>query len=392
MTTGEDPLGFCSEELQALRDAGLHRELRTVQSAQQVTMKVDGKELLTFSSNNYLGLANHPKVCKAAADAIEQFGTSAGSARLVTGNHSIHNELERSLADFKGTPDAVVFSSGYMASLALATLLREGDAVFSDRLNHASIVDGCRLAKARTEVYHHGDANHLESLLQLWRRDNPGSRALVVTDSVFSMDGDLAPLPDIVESCERHGAMLMVDEAHATGVLGPGGRGSLAHFDLAGRVHICMGTLSKSLASAGGFLAGSRSLCELLRNRARTFMFDTGLPPASAAAALAALNVLRQEPDRPERVRHLASRLAEGLSEIGVETARPVAAIVPIPAGEPAAAVELSRKLLALGILVPAIRPPAVPRGTARLRATVCATHVEEELDRLVHALETIRE
>ncbi len=391
MSTGDDPLGFCPEELQALREAGLHREMRTIESAQQVTMKVDGRELLTFSSNNYLGLANHPRVCAAAAAAIEKYGTTAGSARLVTGNYAIHDELERSLAELKGTQDAVVFSSGYMSALALATLVRSGDTVFSDEMNHASIVDGCRLAKAQTQIYRHCDADHLASRLQLWRRDHPASRALVVTDSVFSMDGDLAPLPDIVETCATHGAMLMVDEAHATGVLGPGGRGAVAHFNLTGQVHICMGTLSKSLASAGGFLAGSRVLCELLRNRARTFMFDTGLPPASAAAALEALEVLRREPNRPERVRSLASRLAGGLSRIGVETNQPIAAIVPIPVGEPESAVELSRRLLGHDILVPAIRPPAVTPGTARLRATVCASHTDDEVDRLVDALETIR-
>jgi len=386
-----DPLEFCAEELEALEEAGLLRKLRTLEGAQEPVVKIDGEELLLFASNNYLGLAHDPRVCESVAYAVYRWGAGAGAARLIAGNMDIHEAFEKHLARFKGTEDCVVFSSGYMANLAMGTFVRQDDVVFSDARNHASIIDGCRLSRADVHIYRHGDIDDLEAQLAEWRQGtgHRNRRALVVTDSVFSMDGDLAPLPEIVEVCERHDAMVWVDEAHATGVVGEGGRGGVAHFGLTGRVHVIMGTLSKSLGSSGGFLCGSRELCSLLRNRARPFMFDTALPPTSVAAAQTALQILREEPERVVAVRELTQRLARGLRENGWQllVPEPPAAIVPVLIGQADAAMQHMERLLHQGILVPAIRPPAVPPDTARLRVTVTARHDEAQVDRLIEAL-----
>ncbi len=399
-TTALDPLAFCRRELDGLREAGLERVVRSLahSSGPEVVLP-DGRAAVCLASNNYLGLAAHPEVTAAAADAALRLGAGAGSARLVTGGLALHDELEARLAAFKGTEAALLFSSGYLANLGtLAALVGPGDAVFSDALNHASIIDGARLSRAAVHVYRHGDAGHLDELLGA--RDGAGTgergggqpgRALVVTDSVFSMDGDLAPLPELVEVCEHHGAILMVDEAHATGVTGPGGRGAVAHFGLEGRVPVVMGTLSKALGAAGGFIAGSESLCAFLRHRARSFVFDTALPPPTAAAALAALGVLEREPARAERVCWLARCMAEGLAEAGYPVAAPEAAVIPVVVGEPAAALQLAGGLLDHGVLAVAIRPPSVPEGTSRLRVTVMATHTDAHLDLALEAFRALR-
>jgi 8-amino-7-oxononanoate synthase len=393
MATVADPLAFCGTELAQIEAAGLGRRVRTLQSASEPEVVLDGRRVLCLASNNYLGLAAHPEVVDAAAEAARRYGAGAGSARLVTGGLTVHDELEARLAAFKGAEAALLFSSGYLANLGtVAALVGPGDAVFSDALNHASIIDGCRLSRAGVHVYRHADAGHLEDRLAAWRRGAPAAaRALVVTDSVFSMDGDVAPLPDIVAASERHGAVLMVDEAHATGVVGPNGRGAVAAYGLDGRVGVVMGTLSKSLGAAGGFIAGSAELCAWLRNRARSFVFDTALPPPTAAAALAALGVLEREPERPVRARRLAGRLASGLRGAGYEVAEPPAAVVPVVIGAPDAALALSGRLIDAGVLVTAIRPPTVPEGTSRLRATVMATHTDAEIDRAVAAFATAR-
>jgi 8-amino-7-oxononanoate synthase len=388
-----DPLGFCAEEVARLEAAGLGRRVRALGSASEPEVMLDGRRVLCLASNNYLGLAAHPDVVDAAAEAARTYGAGSGSARLVTGGLLLHDELEARLAGFKGTEAALLFSSGYLANLGtVAALVGPGDTVFSDSLNHASIIDGCRLSKADVHVYRHADADHLATRLGAWRRAaGPEARALVVTDSVFSMDGDVAPLPDIVDACERHGAVLMVDEAHATGVVGPGGRGAVAGYGLEGRVGVVMGTLSKSLGAAGGFIAGSADLCAYLRNRARSFIFDTALPPPTAAAALAALDILEREPERPVRARRLATRLATGLRAVGYEVPDPPAAVLPVLVGAPEAALSLSARLLAAGVLVTAIRPPSIPQGTSRLRATVMATHTDAQIDRAVAAFAAAR-
>ena len=388
-----DPLTFCGEEVGRIEAAGLLRRVRALESASEPEVTLNGKRVLCLASNNYLGLAAHPEVVDAAAEAAERYGAGAGSARLITGGLVLHDELEACLAAFKGTEAALLFSSGYLANLGtVAALVGPGDAVFSDALNHASIIDGCRLSRADVHVYRHADAGDLADRLAAWRHGaGAAARALVVTDSVFSMDGDIAPLPDIVDACELHGAILMVDEAHATGVVGPGGRGAVVGFGLEGRVGVVMGTLSKALGAAGGFIAGSADLCAYLRNRARSFIFDTALPPPTAAAALASLRIVEREPERPVRARRLASRLATGLRAAGYDVSDPAAAVLPVVVGAPEAALALSARLLDAGVLVTAIRPPSVPEGTSRLRTTVMATHTNTEIDRATAAFAAAR-
>ncbi len=388
------PLAFCGEEISRIKAAGLLRRVRPLESPSEPEVVLNGKRVLCLASNNYLGLAAHPEVADAAAEAARRYGAGAGSARLITGGLVLHDELEARLAAFKGTESALLFSSGYLANLGtVAALVGPGDAVFSDALNHASIIDGCRLSRADVHVYRHADADDLDERLAAWRRHVPAeARALVVTDSVFSMDGDIAPLPDIVDACERHGAILMVDEAHATGVVGPGGRGAIAGYGLDGRVGVVMGTLSKALGAAGGFIAGSADLCAYLRNRARSFIFDTALPPPTTAAALAALHIVEREPERPVRARNLAGRLATGLRAAGFDVPDPPAAVVPVVIGEPDPAMALSARLLDAGVLVTAIRPPTVPKGTSRLRATEMATHTDAHIDRAVNAFSAARQ
>lgn len=384
-----DPLGFIPEELRALEREALLREVRALGSPQEPTVTLDGERLILLASNNYLGLATDPRVVAAAAEAAHRWGAGSGSARLISGGTTLHDELESRLSDLKRTEAALLFSSGYLANLGtMSALVRRGDAIFSDELNHASIIDGARLSQASVHVYRHADTSHLAALL----REHRGSaRRLVVTDTVFSMDGDLAPLPSIVEVCERESAILMVDEAHATGVVGPGGRGAVAHFKLDGEVPVVMGTLSKALGSAGGYIAGSGDLIAFLRNRARAFVFDTAPPPPAVAAAIAAIDVLEQEPERTERARALAQRLAAGLRDAGFDVPEPVAAIVPVLAGSAENALALSRTLRDAGVLVPAIRPPSVAPGTARLRATVMATHTDDQIDTSIHAFAEAR-
>jgi 8-amino-7-oxononanoate synthase len=379
-----DPLGFVAKELAALEHDTLLREIRSLESAQDPEVVLDGERLILLASNNYLGLATDPRVVDAAVEAARRWGAGAGSARLISGGTRLHDELEARLAAFKSSEAAILFSSGYLANLGtISALVSRGDAIFSDELNHASIIDGARLSHADVHVYRHADPEHLAALL---RERGGAGRRLVVTDTVFSMDGDLAPLPDLVEEVERHDAILMVDEAHATGVVGPGGRGAVAHFGLEGRVPVVMGTLSKALGSAGGYIAGSEPLIAFLRNRARAFIFDTAPPPPSVAAATAALAVVEQEPWRSERVLALARRLADGLRAGGFSVPEPAAAIVPVVVGSADSALAFARALQAQGVLVPAIRPPSVAPGTARLRATVMATHTDAQIDSAVRA------
>ncbi|HLG01816.1 MAG TPA: 8-amino-7-oxononanoate synthase [Acidimicrobiia bacterium] len=382
-----DPLEFVTSGLADLDAASLRRRVRSLSSPPDPEVTLDGRRVILLASNNYLGLANHPRVVAAAKQAADEWGVGAGSARLITGSVELHDELERRLAGLKGTADAVLFSSGYLANLGtVSALVGPGDAVFSDELNHASIIDGCRLSRADIHVYPHCDADQLEKLIADWRRDHGAARVLVATDSVFSMDGDLAPLPDLADVCETYGAMLMVDEAHATGVIGPEGRGAVAHFRMEERVPIIMGTLSKSLGASGGFIAGSKALCDFLRNRARAFIFDTALPPPVVGAALAALDILTLEPGRPERVRERARRFHDELRLLGFDALRPDAAVVPVMVGDARAALDLAARLLELGVLAPAIRPPTVPEGTSRLRCTLMASHTDEHLRRAVDA------
>jgi len=383
-------LSWIDRELAALEAKGLRRALEPLSGPQGAVVELGGRRLVNLCSNDYLGLAADPRLVAAAVAAAQREGAGAGAARLVAGDLPVHGLLERRLAAFKRTEAALLFSSGYHANVGVpAALTDREDAIFSDRLNHASIVDGCRLSLAKTWRYPHCDVGALARLLVETR----ARRKLVVTDAVFGMDGDAAPLADIAELCERHGAMLYVDEAHATGILGPTGAGWAEAQGVSGRVDVLMGTLGKALGSFGAFVAGSARVADWLTSRARTFIFTTALPPSACGAALAALDVVAAEPARRERLHALTARMKAGLAELGFDMARVVAPIFPVVLGDEAVSLEASRRLRERGWFVRAIRPPTVPAGTSRLRVSLTAGHTEEQVDGFLSALsEALRE
>ena len=368
-----------SERLAELEAGGLRRRLRVVEGPQGPEVVLDGRLVLMLCSNNYLGLADHPRLRRAAADAALSLGTSTGASRLISGSMSIHAELESRLAEFKGTEAALLFGSGYLANTGtIAVLARRDEVVFSDALNHASIIDGCRLAGAETFVYRHRDTEHLEWGL----RRAAGRAALIATDGVFSMDGDIAPLEELAELARRHRCRLLVDEAHATGCIGPGGRGSVAAAGLSGEVDVIVGTLGKALGGYGAYACGSAEMVEFLVNSARPFIFSTAPPPPAVAAAQAALELLRERPKRVERLRANAAALRDGLRSEGLEPIGSETQIVPLVIGEADDTMAFCERLLAEGLYAQAIRPPTVPPGTCRLRLTTMATHRISDLRR----------
>jgi 8-amino-7-oxononanoate synthase len=378
--TLEDALGA---DLERLERDGLRRQLRSLGTGSDAEVMVGGRPALLLSSNNYLGLASHPALRAAASAAIERWGCGAGASRLIAGHLDLHTAVEDQLARFKGTEAALLFPSGYQANVGTITaLVGSGDHVFSDALNHASIIDGCRLSRATIHVYPHRDVHALERLLAALPS---GGRRLIVTDSVFSMDGDRAPLGALAATAERYHSWLMVDEAHATGVLGDRGAGLADECGLSGRIAVHMGTLSKALGGAGGYVAGARVLIDLLVNRARSFVYTTGIAPAAAAAAGAALAVISAEPERRRALAANAERLRDGLRALGLTVAGDTH-IVPVILGDNRRALALADALLARGVLVQAIRPPTVPPGTARLRVTPMATHTAAQIDRALEA------
>jgi len=378
------PLGFLDAALARAEREALRRSLREVQDAPAARVRVGRRSLVLLCSNAYLGLNRHPEVVRAAAEAVQVHGTGSGASRLVSGSLPVHRGLEADIASLKGTEDAVLFSSGFAANVGtIPALVGRGDAVFSDTLNHASLVDGCRLSRADVQVYAHADPDDLAGRLR--RCEAPGRR-LVVTDGVFSMDGDIAPLRALADVCEEHDAILMVDDAHGTGVLGPEGAGTAAEAGVAERVHVHMGTLSKALGTEGGFIAGSRTLCEWLRNRARPFVFSTAPAPASAAAAAAAIRVMRREEGLRLRLHRQARRLREGLAGRGLPVAEGRTPIVPVLVGGAADTMRLMAGLEERGVFAVGIRPPTVPPGTARIRATVMASHSDDDIDAAVDA------
>ena len=375
-------------ELARLRAAGLERGLRPVDGAQDSTIVVGGHRVLSLCSNNYLGLANHPEVVEAAVAATRAVGVGAGASRLISGSMRLHHQLEERLAAFKRANACLLFTSGYHANLGVITaLVGPRDAVFSDALNHASLIDGCRLSRAAVHVYPHVDMAALEEQL----RAATARRRLIVTDSIFSMDGDAAPLAAICDLAERHDAMVMVDEAHATGVLGARGAGLVDALSLHERVTAQMGTLGKALGTFGAYVAGSRALIDLLVNTARTAIFTTALPPAVAAAADAALTIVEREPERRAALRRNAAHLRAGLLALGFEVPGEADShILPVMVGDAESTMALSSALLDRGVFAHGIRPPTVPEGTARLRATVMATHSEAELDAALTAFAAV--
>jgi 8-amino-7-oxononanoate synthase len=366
-----------AERLEELRDRGLHRQLRLVSGPQGPRVLLGGRPVLLLCSNNYLGLADHPRVRGAAAEAAMRWGAGAGASRLISGNMEPHRNLETRLAEFKGYEAALLFGSGYLANTGvIAALAGAGEVVFSDELNHASIVDGCRLSRADTFVYRHGDLDHLA-----WGMEQAGGRAsLIVSDGVFSMDGDIAPLPGLAELARRHGCRLMVDEAHATGAIGPGGRGSVAAAGLGDEVDVVVGTLGKALGSYGAYACADAATIDYLVNSARPFIFSTAPPPSSVAAAAAALELV--SPHRVERLQANASRFRTALAATGLGAGPSQTQIVPIEVGDAETAMDLCERVLERGVFAQGIRPPTVPEGSSRLRFTVMASHRIGELER----------
>ena len=376
------------EELEQIRAAGLYRELRRSEGPVDTWVTVDGRRVLLLCSNNYLGLANHPALAEAAARVARDQGVGAGASRLISGSLAIHDQLEARLARFKNTEAALLFPSGYHANIgAITTLVGKGDAVFSDALNHASIIDGCRLSGARVRVYPHADPDALRRLL----RTTAARRRMIVTESIFSMDGDHAPLLDICALSEEHQAMTLVDEAHATGVFGDSGAGLVEALGLRDRVTVQVGTLGKALGCGGAFVAGRRELIALLVNRARSFIYTTALSPPIAAAAAAALEIVEREPERRRRLLDQAASLRARLQGLGFTIRAGDGPIIPVIAAASERASCWSAELLRTGVFVQAIRPPTVPAGTARLRVTVMATHTDADLAHAVDAFAALR-
>ena len=373
-------------ELEQLEKEHLFRRVTVTNRESGAYVTINGKSALLMCSNDYLGLAVHPALKEAAVRAIERYGFGSGASRLVSGTGTLHFELEERIAGFKGTQAALVFNSGYAANTGIIPVLAgEGDLILSDSLNHASIIDGCRLSKAQTLVYRHRDSDQVESML---KKNEHVRKKLIVTDSVFSMDGDVARLPELVLLAEKYDALLMVDDAHATGVLGNTGRGAAEHFGLGNRVHIQMGTFSKALGSFGAYVAGDKGLVDYLLNRSRSFIFSTALPPAVCAASLAALDIVERSPEIRERLWKNQERFVKGLASAGIRTTASETPIVPIVIGDSARALMMSRQLLENGIYATAIRPPTVPQGAARIRTTVMASHSEADIEQ---ALESFR-
>ena len=384
------PADFIATELAEIKRQGLYRQLRQVDGEQGPSILLDGRGVLNFSSNNYLGLANHPELEKAAKEALERYGCGSGASRLISGNMTLHLELEESIARLKGTESALVFNSGFQANVGiLSTLVGEGDVLFSDALNHASLIDGCRLSRAKVVVYPHCNLTHLEAAL---KKAPQKARKLIVTETVFSMDGDIAPMEEIVDLAERHGAMIMVDEAHATGVFGPNGAGIVAEMGLRERVLIQMGTLGKALGGFGAYVAGKRNLRELLINRCRSFIFTTALPPVMMAMAITAIDLLEKEPERRFTLWRNSQHLKNELKDLGFSLGKSSSQILPLMIGDAQDCMSFSECLLAKGVYAQGIRPPTVQPGSARLRITPMATHTDEHLKQAIQAFKEVKE
>ena len=381
---------WAEDEVQELRDAGTFTELNVLSSPQEPRSIVNGKPVINLCSNNYLGLTTHPRLRKAAFEALERFGVCSGSVRAIAGTMSLHVELEERLAAFKHTEAALVFQSGFACNSGIIpVLVGEGDVVITDQLNHASIIDGIRLTKAVRKIFPHRDMNALESAL---RESQGARRRLVITDGVFSMDGDIAKLPEIVELAERYGAMTYVDDAHSSGVLGKNGRGSVSHFGLDGWVDVQVGTLSKAIGVLGGYVASTQALKDLLINRGRPFIFSTSHPPAVAAACIAAIDVLETEPELIDRLWSNTREFKSGLIDLGLDTGASETPITPVIAGESQKAWELSRILFREGVYAPGIVYPTVAIDKARVRTIVTATHSREDLTEALAAFQTASE
>ncbi|WP_129727073.1 8-amino-7-oxononanoate synthase [Ectobacillus funiculus] len=378
-----------SKELAEIKEAGLYRQLQTVDVVDDGGYAlVNGKKMLMLASNNYLGLAHDERLIEASIRATKGLGAGSTGSRLTTGNTTLHEQLEERLAQFKQTEAAIVCNTGYMANIAaLTTVVGKEDVILSDEMNHASIIDGCRLSRAQTIVYSHCDLHDLEEKL---KAASAYRRRLIVTDGVFSMDGNIAPLPGIVALAQRYDALVMVDDAHATGVLGCCGRGTAEHFGLTGSIDIQMGTLSKAIGAEGGYIAGSRLLIDYLLNRARPFIFSTSLPPGVIASALEAIGIIQQEQERRQHLLQMSRKLYGGLTALGYDIWGGETPILAVICKETNKAISLSQMLYEHGIFAPAIRPPTVPMGTSRVRLTVMASHRKQDIERVIEVFRTI--
>jgi glycine C-acetyltransferase len=377
------------DELATLRREGMLLQPRVLEGPTGARARFDGRDVINLASNNYLGLANHPRLDRAAADAAMRLGAGTGAVRTISGTTSLHVELERRFAAFKHADAALMFQSGFTANAGtVAAILSKDDVIVSDRLNHASIIDGARLSRAEIAVFEHRDADHADRLLRQTKR--PGRRQLLITDGVFSMDGDIAPLPDLVEVAERHEAVMMIDDAHASGVLGAAGAGTVDHFALHGRVDVQVGTLSKAIGVLGGFIAGPPHLIEWLQNRGRPFLFSTSAPPAVTAACLEALDVIRDEPVRLERLWANTRLFKAGLHDLGFDTGTSETPITPVVTGGEDVTQAFSRRLFDEGVFTPAIVFPTVAKGAARVRTIVTADHSEDDLHEALGAFERV--
>jgi glycine C-acetyltransferase len=378
-------LDFLKERLAELEEQGLSIHPRTLEGPTGARARFDGRDVINLASNNYLGLANHPRMNAAASKAAAELGAGTGAVRTIAGTMTMHRELERRFADFKHADEALMFQSGFTANAGtVAAILDKEDVIVSDRLNHASIIDGARLSRAEIKVFEHRDADHADALLEETKR--PGRRQLLITDGVFSMDGDIAPLPDLVEVAEKHDAIMMIDDAHASGVLGDGGAGTVDHFGLHGRVDIQVGTLSKAIGVLGGFIAGPHELIEWLVNRGRPFLFSTSAPPSVVAACMTALDIIRDEPDRLERLWENTRAFKAGLHDLGFDTGGSQTPITPVITGDEPKTQAFARRLFEEGVFTPAIVFPTVGKGRARVRTIVTADHTRGDLTEALDA------
>ena len=383
-----NPLSYLTVQLEELRAAGTFQRLRVLESASAAESVFDGKEVINLASNNYLGLCTHPKLIEAAVKAAQKFGAGSGAVRTISGTMAIHLQLEERIADFKKVEACVVFQSGFAANAGtVSAILGPEDHIISDALNHASIIDGCRLSRAKVHVFPHKDFGEAEKILA--KLDGAPGRKLLISDGVFSMDGDIGPLPELVAAAEKYGAIMMVDDAHSSGVLGRDGRGTVDHFGLHGRVDVQVGTLSKAIGVLGGYVCGTRDLIDYLYHRARPFLFSTSHPPAVAAACLAAFDVLEEEPERIEKLWANTRYWKAALDMEGFNTGVSETPIVPVMVGEADRAHAFSKALFEEGVLATGIGFPTVPKGNARVRTIVNAEHTRAELDRAVMAFRT---
>jgi len=382
-------LQYLTDELNKLREQKLYQKLRVLETEQLPVSRFDGRQVINLSSNNYLGLTTHPKLRARALEAIEKFGVGSGAVRTIAGTMSIHLELEEKIAKFKHVDASVVFQSGFTANAGtVQAILGREDIIISDQLNHASLIDGCRLSRAEIKIFPHKDIDACESILK--EIAGRPCRKLLVTDGVFSMDGDIAPLPQLVELAEKYGCIMMIDDAHASGVLGRNGRGTVDHYNLHGRVDIQVGTLSKAIGALGGYVCSTRDAIDFLYHRARPFLFSTSHPPSVAASCLAAFEVLEEEPQLIEQLWANTRFFKEGLKKLGFNTGQSQTPITPVIVGDAALAHQFSRELFAAGVFAQGIGFPTVPEGKARIRTIVTATHTQEELTRALRILEEV--